>query len=56
MEHGVYMKTPEGKTTREKISELVTDARALSDYGNADFIKSILNDLLDRIEALEAET
>ncbi len=56
MEHGVYFKTPEGKTTKEKIHEIVTASFALKDYGNADFIKSVLYDLLDRIEILESQS
>lgn len=53
MNHGIYIKTPEGKTTKEKINEIVTFTAGLKDYGNTLFIKSVLYDLLDRIDFLE---
>ena len=53
MSHGTYIRTLEGKTTREKIDEIITFTPQLKDYGNALFIKSLLYDLLDRIEVLE---
>ena len=49
----IYIKTPEGKTAREKIDEIITFTPQLKDYGNSKFIRSVLYDLLNRIEELE---
>ena len=53
---GTHTKTLEGRITRDKIHEIITDSFALRDYGNAVFIKSVLFDLLDRMEELELQS